>query len=665
MNFEAIFSDETEEYRFPVEPAAGDRVTLRVRTAKDDVKQVWLATHTMEKQLNKIKSEGCFDYYETQIEIGEEPLSYWFLISDEGEFCEYNRLGINGDKDEASLFQINPGRRTPVWARGAVIYQIYVDRFCDGDASNNVRTGEYRYLDREAAAVDWDSLPESFDVHRFYGGDLRGIIKKLDYLQDLGVEVLYLNPIFVSPSNHKYDSQDYDAVDPHLAVIARDGDYQTRVTDPVNLMASNAFFASFIEEIHRRGMKVILDGVLNHCGSFHKWLNREGLYRQEDGYEPGAYETEYSPYRDYFYFHSQHWPDNGSYEGWWGHETMPKLNYDNSDRLWQEVLGIGRKWVSPPYCADGWRLDVAADLGHSMETNHRFWQDFRREVREANPEALVLAEHYGDSYAWIRNGEWDTVMNYDAFMEPVSWYLTGMEKHSDEFREDLLANGEAFWASMQRGMTRLDGGVHMAMNQLSNHDHSRFLTRTNRMVGRLGARTSEEASEGIRFGSMYQAIVMQMTWPGAPALYYGDEVGLCGWTDPDNRRTYPWGRENTELLRLYKEAIRIHKSHPSLRVGSFYKLTCDGPVIAYGRSRGRERIVVAVNAAGETRTVGIPVWKTGASPEGCFKNLLRTSPEGFDQEEGNYPVSGGYLVLDMAGESAAILEECTQEEAVC
>lgn len=205
----------------------------------------------------------------------------------------------------------------------------------------------------------------------------------------------------------------------------------------------------------------------------------------------------------------------------------------------------------------------------------------------------------------------------------------------------------------------------MAMNQLSNHDHSRFLTRTNRMVGRLGARTSEEASEGIRFGSMYQAIVMQMTWPGAPALYYGDEVGLCGWTDPDNRRTYPWGRENTELLRLYKEAIRIHKSHPSLRVGSFYKLTCDGPVIAYGRSRGRERIVVAVNAAGETRTVGIPVWKTGASPEGCFKNLLRTSPEGFDQEEGNYPVSGGYLVLDMAGESAAILEECTQEEAVC
>ena len=275
MNFEAIFSDETEEYRFPVEPAAGDRVTLRVRTAKDDVKQVWLATHTLEKQLNKIKSEGCFDYYETQIEIGEEPLSYWFLISDEGEFCEYNRLGINGDKDEASLFQINPGRRTPVWARGAVIYQIYVDRFCDGDASNNVRTGEYRYLDREAAAVDWDSLPESFDVHRFYGGDLRGIIKKLDYLQDLGVEVLYLNPIFVSPSNHKYDSQDYDAVDPHLAVIARDGDYQTRVTDPVNLMASNAFFASFIEEIHRRGMKVILDGVLNHCGSFHKCLNRE------------------------------------------------------------------------------------------------------------------------------------------------------------------------------------------------------------------------------------------------------------------------------------------------------------------------------------------------------------------------------------------------------
>ncbi len=658
MNYEAIFCDETEEYRIPVEPEAGGTVILRVRTAKDDVKQVWLATHAMEKELTKTNSEGCFDYYEAELELGEEPVSYWFCIADEEEFCEYNRLGVNGDKNEASLFRVVPGRKLPDWARGAVMYQIYVDRFCDGNPSNNVKTEEYNYLDHAALAVpSWDSLPEPFDVHRFYGGDLQGILDKLDYLQNLGVEVLYLNPVFVSPSNHKYDCQDYDAIDPHLAVIEKDGDYRVRVTAQANLEASNAFFASFVDEVHRRGMRVIIDGVLNHCGSFHKWMNKARVYREAEGYPQGAYESEESPYRDYFYFSSQCWPDNKNYEGWWGHDTLPKLNYEGSEKLWQEVLEIGRKWVSAPYYVDGWRLDVAADLGHSMETNHRFWQEFRQAVREANPDAVVLAEHYGDPYAWIHNGEWDTVMNYDAFMEPLTWYLTGMEKHSDSFRPDLRANSEAFWAQMSGSMYRLDGGLQIAMNQLSNHDHSRFLTRTNHMEGRLGNRTSEEAGEGVEICAMYQAVIMQMTWPGAPTLYYGDEAGLCGWTDPDNRRPYPWGHENKELLKLYRTAIRIHRSRHCLRTGSFYRLTGEGAVIAYGRSQRTERIVTVVNAGETASAVTIPVWKTGAALDGSFYNLLRTGTDGFDQKKDSFAVKNGLLQITMEGHSSMILEE--------
>ena len=209
------------------------------------------------------------------------------------------------------------------------------------------------------------------------------------------------------------------------------------MTDPRNLEASNELFRRVVEEAHRRGMKVILDGVFNHCGSFNKWMDREGLYTDRNIYEPGAYLSEDSPYRDYFAFTDERsWPKNTTYEGWWGYDTLPKLNYEESETLYQYILKVAKKWVSAPYNADGWRLDVAADLGHSPEVNHKFWQDFRDAVKEANPNAIVLAEHYGDASAWLQGNEWDTIMNYDAFMEPLTWFLTGMEKHSDERKEE-------------------------------------------------------------------------------------------------------------------------------------------------------------------------------------------------------------------------------------
>ncbi len=661
MNREAIFCDETEDYRIPLEPMPGDVVRFRLRAARGDSLTVRLATSGGEHRLELAESAGMFDYYETSFVVGEEPFCYWFVIEDGSESAEYNRLGFRGRRDESSLFRVIPGKKTPAWAEGAVMYQIFVDRFCDGDRYNNVRDREYRYVGRDAEAVEeWYDMPEPFDVHRFYGGDLQGILDKLDYLSKLGVEVLYLNPIFVSPSNHKYDCQDYDAVDPHYTLIAKEGDYTTRVTDPANLEASNAFFAAFVKEVHRRGMRVIIDGVLNHCGSFHKWMNREKIYRRQEGYPAGAYESANSPYRSYFSFSRDEWPDNDSYEGWWGYETLPKLNYEGSEELWREVLRIGRKWVSAPYGVDGWRLDVAADLGHSPETNHRFWKEFRTQVREANPDAIVLAEHYSDPYPWINGDEWDTVMNYGAFMEPVTWYLTGMEKHSDSFREDLLGNAEAFWATMRENMPRLGSGLRIAMNQLSNHDHSRFLTRTNRTVGRLATAGGDRAAMGVRYSSMYQAVVIQMTWPGAPTLYYGDEAGLCGWTDPDSRRPYPWGYENTGLISFHRAAIALHRERRSLRAGSLHELVSDGPVIAYGRSLGKDRVVVIVNVADEARYVSVPVWKTGANPDGRFENLLKTSPLGFDQIPDELAASGGYLEITMVGQSSIVLGEINE-----
>ena len=562
------------------------------------------------------------------------------------------------------------------------MYQIFTDRFYNGDKSNDVETNEYYYIgDYSRRVTNWDKYPANMGVREFYGGDLQGVMDKLDYLQELGVEVVYFNPLFVSPSNHKYDIQDYDYIDPHYGKIVDDGGevlpdgvtdnsqatkYKKRTTGLKNLEASNELFIKLVEELHRRGMKVILDGVFNHCGSFNKWMDRERIYEGEKDYEPGAYISADSPYRSYFRFFKEepeNWPYNGNYDGWWGHDTLPKLNYEDSVKLENYILYIGRKWVSPPYNVDGWRLDVAADLGRSNEYNHDFWKKFRTAVKDANPSALILAEHYGDPSDWLKGDEWDTVMNYDAFMEPITWFLTGMEKHSDEAREELLGNIDNFIGSMAHHMSNmLTPSLQVAMNELSNHDHSRFLTRTNHMVGRVEHLGPEAANEYVNKAVMREAVVMQMTWVGAPTIYYGDEAGVCGFTDPDNRRTYPWGREDHELIAFHKEAIRIHKEHPALRTGSLKILGGEENVLSYARFKGNDRIVIVINNRSERTEVKVPVWEAEIPAKCRMKRLLYSYKDGYTTEYEEYLVEDGEVVANMGPHSALVLGMRNEEE---
>ena len=510
-------------------------------------------------------------------------------------------------------------------------------------------------------------------VREFYGGDLKGVMDKLDYLQELGVEVIYLNPVFVSPSNHKYDCQDYDYIDPHYGKIVEDCDgllphgdkenfhakkYVKRVTDLKNLEASNQLFAALTEEIHARGMKIILDGVFNHCGSFNKWMDRERIYEGQPDYAPGAYVSADSPYRSYFKFSDENrWPYNPTYEGWWTHDTLPKLNYKDSPELYEYVLEIGKKWVSPPYNVDGWRLDVAADLGYSNEFNHQFWKDFRKAVKEANPNAIILAEHYGNPEGWLMGDEWDTVMNYDAFMEPVTWFLTGMEKHSDEYREDLYGNSEAFIGAMRTHMRALHmSALTTAMNELSNHDHSRFLTRTNRRVGRISYAGAEAASQGVNMAVMREGVAIQMTWPGAPTVYYGDEAGVCGFTDPDNRRTYPWGHEDKSLIEFHKKMIAIHKNYRVLKTGSTEFLWNDYQGLCYGRFSHDEHIIVVINNRDEEREAVIEIWKTGITrlDDTILERIMLSYRDGFTDAKETVTAKAGVLRLIMPAYSAMI-----------
>jgi len=674
FNRRALFSDTSADYISPAEPEAYDQVTVRFRTAKNNVDLV-LLVHKGEKiMMRRTHSDKIFDYYACEFQLGEEKASYYFEVRSGSLVGYYNTRGLVHEANEYYNFIILPGFKTPAWAKGAVMYQIYVDRFCNGDPSNDVLTNEYCYINEPVHRVeDWYRYPAQMDVREFYGGDLQGVLDKMDYLQDLGVEAIYFNPLFVSPSNHKYDIQDYDYIDPHFGKIVDDkGDllaagqkenrlasrYVNRVANRANLEASNALFIRVVEEAHRRGMRVILDGVFNHCGSFNKWMDKERIYEKVRGYEKGAYVSGDSAYRGYFDFHNQEdWPYNGSYDGWWGHNTLPKLNYEGSRELFDYVMYIGKKWVSPPFNADGWRLDVAADLGHSQDFNHYFWKKFRKAVKEANPNAIILAEHYGNTRDWLQGDEWDTVMNYDAFMEPVTWFLTGMEKHSDDYREDLLGNPGTFWGAMIHHSASFSmPSWQVAMNELSNHDHSRFLTRTNRKVGRISTLGPEAAELDVNKAVFREAVVMQMTWMGAPTIYYGDEAGLCGFTDPDSRRTYPWGREDQELIAFHRDLIRIRRENTELRTGSIIYVDSDYNYLAYGRFHQGGKCLILVNNNPHPIHRVAAVWVLGTGRSGRMKTLICTDENGYTVGGQEYEMTSGKIRVDLPKTCAMVLK---------
>ncbi|OQY37329.1 MAG: hypothetical protein B6229_08630 [Spirochaetaceae bacterium 4572_7] len=402
--------------------------------------------------------------------------------------------------------------------------------------------------------------------------------------------------------------------------------YIKRTTDPENLEASNNKLKELISKFHEKDIKVVLDGVFNHSGSFNKWLDREGLYEGENG----AYESKDSPYRDYFVFSEDTWPNNESYEAWWGYKTLPKLNFEGSKELEESILNVASGWVGEGVNADGWRLDVAADLGHSAGYNHKFWNIFRNSVKGANNEAVIYAEVYGDSSGWLNGQEWDSVMNYDAFFEPISFFLTGMEKHSYYKRDDLKNNSKNFEKDLREKMAKLPyNSLLSAMNQLDNHDHSRFITRTTGYVDKERSNSDvsrpEEADRNENLGILKEAVVFQMTLPGAPTLYYGNEAGVPGFTDPDSRRTYPWGDENMELMEFYKDIISIHKKYSCFINGSMTSLySKSSGLYSFGRWDNNYRSVVVFNNNDTEKKISIPVALLGSNDSDIYREIYIT-----------------------------------------
>lgn len=619
MDTKLIFCDETEQFRHPADPGPGEAFSLKVWVpAGEDCPVSFIFScdeKTLEIPARFLGNRGLVDEYGAKHPGSDKRLLYYlrFRFGEEEHF--YGRNGLQS-REAIIPFSVNPDYNVPEWARGALWYQIYPDRFCNGDPANDVQDGEIRddvgFVSRR---MGWQEPVAPMEIHHYYGGDLAGIIQKLDYLQNLGVEVLYLNPIFTAPSNHKYNTVDYEHVDPHLGPVSASleplSNCWSKMDSEADLSPSDAMLAELIRQAHERNIRVVLDGVFNHVSSQHPW-NQGGPNSER--------------YNDYFRRNPQ-----GEIECWWGNHNLLKLNVDGSPSLKEYLLSIAEKWITAPFHADGWRLDVAADLGHSPEANHAFWQDFRRRVRKANPQAMILAEHYGDPSPWLQGDQWDSVMNYDAFMDPVSGFFTGLEKHGDEYCPWLEGAGDEFSRIMQNTMARFPRpALETALNQLDNHDHSRFLTRTNHLVGRLGELTPEDAETNVDPSLLRAAALLQMCWPGAPGLYYGDEAGLCGFTDPDNRRTFPWGREDGSLLDYYQGIIRLRKRHSALKRGSLRILRGEPGLLVFGRFDQKERLLVIINQSLEEKELCLDIRSLDGLGAAKLRRLIQCDKDSYN-----------------------------------
>ena len=463
---------------------------------------------------------------------------YFYVRKPDGGFRLFKQ-GDDTNMEAGSLWQVScvpADFHTPDWAKGATIYQIFPDRFYK--AGNCDLTGKltpYTLHRTWGEEVEWKPTEDGKVLNNdFYGGNFNGITEKLDYIASLGVNLIYLNPISKSFSSHRYDTGDYKTPDP--------------------LLGTEEDFAELCRQAHKRGIRIILDGVYSHTGSNSPYFNREGQFDSV-----GAYNSTESPYYSWYTFH--HWPD--SYNSWWNFDTLPTVNKMDPafvNYIIEDEDSVVAHWLK--LGADGFRLDVADELPDE------FIQLLRKRIKGINPDALLLGEvwedastkiAYGSRRTYFTQGELDSVMNY-PFRTAIIDYVRGRDGGKG-LKETVMAIVENYPPEV----------VLCNMNLLGTHDTPRILSALvddfNGTREEMSKRRLSRHQFDIAYDRLLMASFLQYTLPGSPSLYYGDEAGMEGGKDPFNRRTYPWGYENMEFVDHFKRLGRLRREHPAFRYG--------------------------------------------------------------------------------------------------
>jgi glycosidase/fibronectin type 3 domain-containing protein len=634
--------------------------------------------------------DGTYEYWEATVPASAVPTIFWyrFIVQDGTAVAYYEDDATRnggwgqtfGDSPDNGwqLTVYDPSFQTPDWVKNGIMYQIFPERFRDGDSANNTPAGSFHYNIAGGSIVRSDSTDwntpicdprdenECFQIYgqNFYGGDLQGIIDKLDYLQALGVTVIYMNPIFESPSNHKYDTTDFGVIDDNFGDLA--------------------LFQTLAAEANARGMRLVLDGVFNHSSSDSVYFDRYNRYAAE-----GACESVSSPFRDWYNFSPQTaGPCAGdtTYESWFGFDSLPKLNSGNQDvrdYIWAGGPdAIGRYWMQ---WADGWRLDVGGDVdpGLTNDPNNNYWEGFRDAVHSTNPDAYIVGEEWNVATAWTLGQEWDATMNYQFGSAIMSFW------RDSDFVDNDHNSGSSAGILTPLTPSELDARLHnleeryppeafqAMMNLLGSHDTNRALfmldENTDLQDDTLYDNPNYDWSDAMT--RLKGVVLLQMTMPGSPTIYYGDEVGLVGpvtwdgstWQDdPYNRLPYPWLDETgtpfythlqtptgqAQLRDYYTLLTTARNAHPALRTGSFDTLLVDNAAntYAYGRKMAdnSDAAVVMFNRATGGQNVVINV--SGYLPIGA--QLLNVLTNQTYTVDGNGditvtipPMSGALLVV--------------------
>jgi alpha-glucosidase len=599
----SVHHDGSPRYVVGEPSGLGATVKVRLRTGLDaPIERVFLRTNPDGEQvivpMRLAGADAACRWWEAELPLRMAHTNYRFwLLTPEGGWWLTAAGMVRHTPTDATDFKILARYHAPTWMQDSVFYQIFPDRFADGDPANNVRSGEYEAYGQPVIARPWGERPRPHSESggaEFFGGDLQGILQRLAYLEDLGVSALYLTPIFTAPSNHKYDVADYKTVDAHFG--------------------GDEALIALRQALSQRGMRLMLDIVPNHCSATHPWFLR-------------ALDNPNAPEAEFFTFGRDR---HREFATWLGVRSLVKLNY-HSQRLRESMYAgadaIMRYWLRPPFSIDGWRMDVANMLARQGETQlgHKIIRGMRRAVKEENPQAYLLGENFFDGTPSLQGDELDATMNYQGFTAPLLRWLVGYDMYASRSQEwndphrlpteTLAAQWQAFRAAVPWQIAT------QQFNLLGSHDTRRIAT----ILGQ------NEALNQI-------AAALLFTYPGVPSVYYGDEIGLEGAGDPDNRRCMPWNQEqwNHERRALYQRLIRLRRTSPALRWGGFQIAYAAGDTLAFQRDAPEERLLIIVRRADDGLRA-LPVRHAGL-PDGIRLRELLGGTEA--------TISGGMLVLD-------------------
>ena len=533
-------------------------------------------------QMQIVDSDDQTNWWSTEIRLHMLRTNYRFLFkTTEGNWWFTANGMVQYTPTDATDFKYLYRYSAPQWVQDSVFYQIFPERFADGNSSNNVQSGEYSCYGTSVVAHEWgETISQSGaagNAH-FFGGDLQGIVQHMDYITDLGVSALYLTPIFTSPSNHKYDIVNYREVDPHF------GGEQALI--------------ALREALDERGMQLMLDIVPNHCSSMNSWF----LEAQRN---PEA-ET-----REFFTFSTT----SATYESWLGVSSLPKLNY-RSEHLRKEMYAgedsVMRYWLRPPYRIDGWRIDVANMLARQGENQleHKIGRGIRRAVKSESPSMYLIGEHFFDGSAQLQGDELDATMNYRGFSLPLLQWLVGyindLSLNTPRETWPLLPT-EALVAQWKAFLAAIPWQIALQQfNLLGSHDTARL-------------QTVLDGNEAL----IQVAVTLLFTYPGVPSVYYGDEIGLEGGRDPYNRSCMLWDSKTWNMTRraLYQRLIHERRTAPALREGGFQALYAAGQTLAFLREAPDERLLVIARRK-DDGLMFLPVTSTGLANGTRLQEIL-------------------------------------------